>query len=466
MLAVIFSSMQAPVIKFKPSLKQWLAYEKLNDSTTSFIGYGGSAFSGKSYLLCYWFTIMSIAYPGTGWGLGRKQITTLKKTTLITLFKVFQECGIDADKHYSYNQQLNIITFWNESQIFLIDTEYKPSDPLYTRFGGYELTGVAVDESPETTLQAIQILSTRIGRRKNNEYGLTAKFLETFNPDKGHVYQRYYKPWKDGKMPDNYAFIKALPTDNPSPEVAPYIARIRASGDIVTIERLIEGNFEYDDDPQRLFHDYDKILEIFTNEFIEAAGPKYLVADIAYEGSDLFVIGIWNGLVCEKIEAFDKIDETQVAKKINELRLIHKVPLSNVCYDADGLKTFVRQSAKTGYLSGATQFHNGGRAIGNENYYNLKAQCYFKLAELVNDSKIYIKEPKYRKQIIEELEQIKKRIRNDDNEKIRLESKQDLKLRLGRSPDFADMLMMRMKYEISEAKSYSTTPETLQTINY
>lgn len=438
--------MIAPVVQFRPSPKQYEAYCKLTDASTSFIGYGGSAFSGKSYLLCYWLTVMCLAYPGTGWGLGRKQLTTLKKTTLLTLFKVFNECGIQPDAHYSYNQQLNVITLWNGSQIFLIDTEKKPSDPLFTRFGGYELTGAAVDESAETSLEAIQILSTRLGRRLNDQYSLPAKMLETFNPDKGHVYIRYYKPWKDNQLPDNYTFIKALPTDNPSPEVPPYIARIRATGDKVTIERLIEGNFEYDDDPQKLF-DYDKILSLFLNDHVPVTGPKYLTADIAYEGSDRFVIGVWIGLVLVYIEAIDKIDETLVSKKINDLRLRWQVPINNVIYDADGLKRFVRHSAAEGYLQHAKPFLNGSKALHGENYGNLKAQCYWKLAELVSEQSMYIQVKEYREQIIEELEQIKKRVQTD-NEPLRVEKKEDLRERLKRSPDFADMLMMRMLPEI------------------
>lgn len=441
-----------PKIKFSPSKKQYEAYQYLTDKETSFVGYGGSAFSGKSYLMCYWLTIMCFAYPGTGWGLGRRELTTLKKTTLLTLFKVFAESDIKPDRDYQYNQQYNIITFSNGSQIFLIDTEYKPSDPLFTRFGGFELTGAGIDESSETTETAIQVLSTRIGRRLNDKYGITAKILETFNPDKGHVYMRYYKPWKEGKMNKEHVFVKALPSDNPSPEVEPYVKRILQTGEITLIERLIYGNFEYDDDPLKLFSDYNKILELFTNEFIKPIGERYLTADIAYEGSDLFVIGIWHGMVLEHIVAIDKIDETLVSKKINELRLQYFIPLGNVLYDADGLKTFVKHSAREGNLNGAVQFHNNGKPFKGEKYFNLKAQCYFLLADKVSKNQIYIKSKEYRKQIIEDMEQIKKRQRNDDNEPHRLESKEDLKERLRRSPDFSDMIMMRMYYELVPKK--------------
>jgi phage terminase large subunit len=433
-----------PKILFAPSKKQFEAYTFLTDNQTSFVGYGGSAFSGKSYLMCYWLTIMSLGFPGTGWGLGRRELTTLKKTTLITLFKVFAESDIKPDRDFIYNQQYNIITFANGSQIFLIDTDFKPSDPLFTRFGGLELTGAGIDESSETTETAIQVLSTRIGRRLNDKYNLTAKILEAFNPDKGHIYARYYKPWKDKTINQGHVFIKALPSDNPSPEVESYVRRILQTGEKSLIERLIYGNFEYEDDPLKLFSDYNKILDMFTNEFVRP-GEKYLTADIAYEGSDVFVIGVWSGLILEKIVAIDKIDETLVSKKIHELRILHGVPLSNTIYDADGLKTFVRQSANSGNLNGAVQFHNNGTAFKKEHYYNLKAQCYFELADKVEKNQIYIRSKEYRKQIIEDLEQIKQKQRKDDTDPLRLEAKEDLKERLRRSPDFSDCFIAGTK---------------------
>ena len=112
---------------------------------------------------------------------------------------------------------------------------------------------------------------------------------------------------------------------------------------------------------------------------------------------------------------------------------------------------FVRQSAESGYLAGANEFHNGGRAIKTdgqiENFANLKTQCYFKLAEIVKKNLLFIQTKDWRKQIIEELEQINKMPYTDDG-KIKVEKKDAIRERLGRSPDFADMIMMRMWFEI------------------
>lgn len=435
-------------INFHPSIKQFKAWEYLTDNKTTFVGYGGAAFSGKSYLLCYWITSMSIAYPGTGWGLGRKQLTVLKKTTLITLFKVFAECRIENDTHFKYNQQNNTISFYNGSVIFLIDTMSLPSDPLFTRFGGLELTGAAVDESAETDYKAIEVLSTRLGRRMNDKYNLVAKMLETFNPAKNHVYSRFYKPYQDHNEKKGVVFVPALPSDNPSPEVPAYIERIKATGSKITIERLIYGNFEYDDDPSALMS-IDQINNIFTNTFARS-GTKYITADIARFGNDKTVIFVWDGLRVVKCEVLIKKPTTWVAQSIKQLAEKHNVALSNIIVDEDGVGGGVKDQLE------CKGFVNNSKPKRGENFDNLKTQCYFKLSEMVNKNEICILPDVLKTEdvadLIEELEQVKQKDMDKDGKK-RIIPKDAVKEKIGRSPDFSDVLMMRMFFEVSEGLS-------------
>lgn len=441
----------AIVINFKPSVKQFKAWEYLSDLVTSFVGYGGAAFSGKSYLLCYWLTSMSIAYPGTAWGLGRKQLTVLKKTTLLTLFKVFDECHIINGVDFKYNQQNNTVTFSNGSVIFLIDTMSLPSDPLFTRFGGLELTGAAVDESAETDHKAIEVLSTRLGRRLNDKYNLPAKMLETFNPAKNHVFSRYYKPYNDNAEKVDVKFVPALPSDNPSPEVPAYIARIMSTGSKITIERLIKGNFMYDDDPSALII-FNKIQDSFTNSFAER-GEKYITADIARFGSDNTVIGVWDGLVLEKIVTMDKNKVTEAASEILSLANTYSVPISNIIIDDDGVGGGVTD------IIGCNGFVNNSKALPNpetnqdDNFNNLKSQCYFKLSELINTNKIWFRPEQYKQLITEELEQVKQKDMDKDGKKMVI-PKDKVKELLGRSPDFSDMIMMRMWFLFKRVKEH------------
>ena len=422
--------------------KQEQALKLLVDSETKEFAYGGAAGGAKSWTGCLWEAMMCKLYPDTRYFIGRVELKRLRETTLITFFKV---CKAYQIKGWKYNGQDHCILFENRSRIDLLELEFKPSDPMYERFGSAEYTSGWIEEAGEVNGGAYDTLLSRIGRQNNDKYRITAKLFTTLNPKKNWVYEYFWKPFKENKLPKGIVFLQSFAKDNPFRESG-YLAQLDAIKDPVRRARLRDGDFEYDNDPTKMM-DYDKILELFTNTFIQPTPDKYLIADIAYEGSDLFVIGYWEGLVLQHIEAIEKCDELHIGKTINDLRVRYSVPMGNVLYDADGLKKFVQQSAKTGLLQGAKQFHNNGTPLNKENYYNLKSQCYFKAAELVNSNKIFINFKPYRDQIIKECEQIKQLPLPDDG-KLRVEKKADLKLRLGHSPDFFDMIAMRCFFEI------------------
>lgn len=444
---------------FKLSKKQSRAWRLLSDKVTLYVGYGGGAFSGKTYLGCHFLVYMCRTYPGTAWGLARRELITLKKTSLVTLFKVLKETGHKLDVHYSYNQQLNLIRFNNKvepdpakgiegndpSIIYLIDTAFAPSDPNYDRFGGFELTGCVVDESAESDKRAIEILFTRLGRCMNTKYGITKKMLECFNSSKAHVYDRYYLPYKEGREPEHKKFILAKPTDNPAPEIESYVRDIRLTGDKTTIERLIEANFDYEISPLSLLPNYDSICNLFTNSFVKPTGKMYMSGDIAYLGADLFVITVRDGWVIKKVIAIDKIDETAIGNKLIQLAEEWKVPFSNIVYDADGLRKFTANSLKK--LTSAKPFNNASAPIKDKNYANLKTECAFILKGLIESNELYIEDQDFRKQIMNDLEQIRLSSAEDEK-KISLEKKSEHKQRTGVSPGFFDSLVMQCIFEL------------------
>lgn len=92
---------------FKPSLRQQLAWWYLHDSITTEIGYGGAANGGKSWLISMFIMITCLRYSGVAFGLGRKELVTLKKTTLRTLFKVFNAYGLKK-KYIMYTINLKM----------------------------------------------------------------------------------------------------------------------------------------------------------------------------------------------------------------------------------------------------------------------------------------------------------------------------------------------------------------------
>ncbi len=435
--------------EFNLTPKQAYAYLKLTDKKTKEVGYGGGAGGGKSILGCFWIIEQSLRYPGTAWVIGRRELTNLKKTTLLTFFQTLQLLGLDAPSVLSMNSQTNIINWHNGSRIFLMDMSYQPSDPLYTRFGGLELTGAFVDESNENQLQAIEILKTRMGRCKNKEYKLIPKILETFNPSKNHVYHRYYKAAKDGKLPVYRLFITALATDNPYLDPS-YIEQLR-NADKITRERLLYGNFDYDDDPSKIF-DYEKIIEIFDDNYINKVHEqRYISCDVARYGLDKTVIVIWQGDYIKHIYTMDKSSVKQVIEKVEEFAQREGIPHRNIVIDEDGVGGGVVDMMKN--VRGFVNNSSPKESIASKklhNYRNLKAQCYFKLAEMVNANiiKCYDLPVEIREKIIEDLEQIAQKDIDKDG-KITLVPKEEMKENLGRSTDYGDAIMMKMLFELS-----------------
>ena len=153
---------------------------------------------------------------------------------------------------------------------------------------------------------------------------------------------------------------------------------------------------------------------------------------------------LWNGLQVEQIKSFAKSSITEVAKAIEDLQFKHEVKRTNIIIDEDGVGGGV-----VDMLPSCRGFLNGSRALLKENYQNLKTQCYYKLADKINKSEIGVttNDIMIKQYIIEELEQV--RAKNQDKDaKLQIISKDIVKALIGRSPDFADSLAMRMYYEI------------------
>lgn len=425
------------------TVKQTKALDFLEDSITTEVYYGGAAGGGKSYFGSYWILKSAFKFPGTRWLMGRSELKNLKKTTLNSFFEVCKEQGLKAGEHFRYNEQSSIISLPNGSQIILADLFAYPSDPMFDSLGSLEITGAFIDEAPQITEKAKNIVKSRI-RYKLDEFGIIPKLLMCGNPSKNWAYYEFYQPARQGSLRQDRQFIQALVTDNPY--ISPHYIESLKGLDKNSRERLLNGNWEYDDDPAALIQ-YEKILDCFTNMYLSGVG-SYITCDVARFGSDSTIIGIWNGYRV-LLHQFRNLSVSETAKKIEDYRLTYNVPMSNVIADEDGVGGGVVD------ILGCQGFVNNSRPLPNplnladENYANLKSQCYFKLAERINKGGLYIEceDPQMKANIIQELEQVKQ-YNMDKDGKRQVLPKDKVKELIGRSPDFADTLMMREWFEL------------------
>tara|TARA_R100000544_G_scaffold6890_2_gene2709 strand:- start:12283 stop:13599 length:1317 start_codon:yes stop_codon:yes gene_type:complete len=419
--------------------KQIECFTYLEDSTTSEILFGGGAGGSKTFTGCLWQIMRRLKYPKTRSVIGRSKLKNLKGTTLNTFFEVADEyCGLVRGTHYFYNHNESIITFYNGSEIYLKDLFFFPSDPEFTSLGGLEITDCFIDECAEVTSKAVTILNSRI-RYKLDEYNLIPKTLLTCNPSKGWLYTQFYKPALTNDLPEHRKFIKSLVTDNKAISKH-YISQL-GKLDKISKERLLFGNWEYNDDDALLIK-FDALQDTFTNTYVEE-GMKVITCDVARFGDDKTVICLWNGLRLESIVKFDKSSVLEVVSEIKLMCQLNSVSYSRIVIDQDGVGGGV-----VDYLSGCVGFVNGSKALKGENYQNLKTQCYYKLAEVINAGQMYITDTQYKEEIISELEIVKRTQVDKDSHKLAIEGKDVMKQKLGHSPDYADAIMMRMWYHM------------------
>jgi len=426
--------------------KQLEAFNYLRDNITQEIVYGGSAGNGKSYLGSGWLISSCLTYPESRWLMGRSVMKQLKQSTLLTLFEVCKAWGLERDKDYIYSPIEGTVKFTQTgSMIFLKDLAYYPSDPEYDSLGSTEYTGAFIDEASQIDVKAKNVIKSRL-RYKIDEFGLIPKLLMTCLPTKNFLYLEFYKPFKENTLEQNKAFVPALPGDNPF--LSDQYIGILKTLDKISKERLLFGNWEYSSDTTNLIV-YDALIDLFTNA-IEETKEKWCIVDVARFGADKTVISLWKGLEWYSVEVLSHKDLEAVENRIKIVLKDEMIPYSHCVIDEDGIGGGVLDHLKgaKGFIAQSIPMLN--RLTGQkENYKNLKTQCAYHLAELINSHKIAITwiDDTYKNLFIEESEQLK-RADVDKEGKLKIEPKLKMKELLGRSPDLLDTAIMRIYFEL------------------
>ena len=426
-------------IDFSPTIKQDKVFELFEDELTTEILFGGGVGASKTYLISALMTIKCLQYQGIRVGLCRNELTTLKKTTVVTLLsEVFPNFGLNRDEHYKYNPIEGKITFYNGSEIVFQELRHIPSDPNYTRLGGLLLTFGVIDEAGETSGRGKEILQSRIGRWKNEQHNIKPVLIMTCNPSRNFLYEDFYLAHKENTLPEWRRFVNATALDNPHLPQS-YIDNLKRTLSPSEVSRLLLGNWEAQDDPDSLVSS-DDILEMYDHSISNNnSTTKFLSVDVAFK-QDGCVLFVWEGN--DIIDIIKVASNEIVLDKIKDTARQYDIQTRYIAYDSDGVGQYIKQ-----YLRTAKAVINNGKALKNENYKNLKSQLYYKLGELIRDGKIKIKTNKFRKELEGELLCIKRKVRETSEAKMEINSKDEQKKIIGHSPDFADAMAYKMIFE-------------------
>lgn len=220
----------------------------------------------------------------------------------------------------------------------------------------------------------------------------------------------------------------------------------------------------YDAEGEDDLFSYEDLLDMFSNEFVPG-GEKYVTADIAMDGSDLFRLGAWDGMRLIDQKSMAKSDGLQIWRELERFARKHQVPGRNIVFDANGVGNFLK-----GFFRSSFDFRSQSTPLPEDgvkvDYENLRTQCAYMLARVVERSGMYLGAIQNRHDqdfIIAEFTEHKKNGITASG-KLRITRKDEIRAAINRSPDFVDMCLMRMVFEIRpRKKSYLSIPHEEKT---
>lgn len=442
--------MESTLIFQSTNSKQVDVLSLWQDKTVREIVYGGAKACGKSYLGSFILLSMALTYPNTAYFVARKRLTDIVKFFLPSWNEVAARY-VKQDK-FKINLQRNIISFTNLSTIFLLECKYLPQDPLYARFGSMQITQGWIEEAGEVDKEAKANLQASIGRWKNTEYNLPPKLLLTCNPSPNFLFDTY-KLFAEKALPNDVAFVPALPTDNPHIPKE-YIDNLYKSLSPSQAKRLLHGQWEFES-TNNLFK-YDKILNAINSTDSPPVGARYLACDVAIGGDDhtclLLCVTDSHSYYVSILTYTQGLDANGLFSEIKKQQHVYNINNYRTAFDADGVGGYLRS-----FLPAGSPYRAGAKA-SRENFSNKRSECLFFLAKLFDEQCITIRcSSSEGQQLLRELSVVEETIGKKGIEKLDCTPKADIKALIGNSPDILDALTIAMSFFVEQegtGKSY------------
>lgn len=449
----------SPLLSLKDFPKATQLFEAVFSFDYRVIIYGGAIRGGKTFNILGCAVVLLRMFPGARIAIVRKDLAMLKKATLPSVKKVFPSKFLKLIDSTSYIWEADNKQYGADlnGQIFFFGENYEKDKEL-TRWDGLEVNFILIDQLDGITQNGFTKALERVGAYiipgLPKDQQPPPMILASLNPAKNWVKSLIYERWKAGTLPKTWTFIPAFITDNPFIPDAykENLEQLRGTNP-QEYERRVKGNWDYADDPSALI-DPDAIKDFFSNEYTKGE-TAYISADVARYGRDKSVILVWKGLRIVDYLVLEQNSLKEFKDNVLFLARKYKVARSRIIIDSDGLgggpvdeikcKAFVNNSEAMGKTILELQ-----KVPNNQIYANLKTQCGYLLAEYMNRGALAweLNDPLIEQMVKEELEQIREMHVGADRKK-RLVPKEEVKLVLGRSPDFSDAILERMFFEIN-----------------
>lgn len=198
------------------------------------------------------------------------------------------------------------------------------------------------------------------------------------------------------------------------------------------------------------------VRRAFAAKNIISQAPLIIGLDIARFGDDSTVFCLRQGRCCHKFITLNKQDVVSVADYCQVL--INDYKPTKIFLDAGGIGGGVYDIlASRGFRRLVRAVNFGSRAIAEDRYYNRRAEMWDNAREWLS-SDLEVQLP-YDEKLLDELCSVNKSY--DNKGRLLLESKDEVKKRLGRSPDLADAFVLTFAEPVI-AEMINHPPDSLE----
>jgi hypothetical protein len=411
-------------LKFKPSQNEFIKAFATNKYSE--ILYAGTAGTGKSYGVAAFLCMLTDEYRDTRIGVFRKNLTTARKTIFHTYIKALKDLEIPFTASRGSEPRIDIQRASSSIEFFDLD---KSTDPDWNKAKGLELTIAHIEEANEVDIGGKNILITRIGRW--NKSGQPALIVMTCNPSPGWVKEDYRDAALDGSILPHRCFVESTKEELPQ-------AQLDLLMTLPDIERarFLDNNWNYSDDPNQLIK-----YEWIKNNLIEPSEvADRLGVDVARTGEDKSILAYAKENRLVKLEELSTNNTITVGDIVLIRSQEKNIGYDNIRIDAVGVGggtvdyLHLKKHFVYAYMSGFAP----EKTDGFMQFKNKRAQDYWHLREGLRNNEIKLIDDK---DLIRELTNIRYTVKDKI---IQIENKQEIKKRLGYSPDRADATVMAL----------------------
>jgi len=424
--------------------KQLEFLEAILSGKYNYLAIGGGIRGTKTFAVLAALFLLCRMFPGSRWAIVRKDLPTLRRNLLPSFYKIRQSSPYFIS---DFHQQTWTAKCKNGSEILLFPEGFERDVDL-DRWKGLEVNGFVLEEANELVEKSFAKAIERAGSwfipatMWNPEpIQPPPLILCTFNPCQNWPKKVFFDPWDKGLIKPPYYYLPSTVADNPyaTDEYQESLKNLPPA----EYKRFVLGDWSAANDPDQLI-----LAEWVWNaqqSVSHILGQRKLGVDVARFGDDLTTLALINGNGLQELLTYSGLSLDRTAATVAGIveHYDTRTDPRNVHVDSVGLGSGVVDILRGIRHLPVTEIISGAREVYRPDSYfkfkNIRSQMWWEFREKLRLG-LFCLPLEGMEELVGDLTAPKYKMSAD--KMIQIESKEEIKKRIGRSTDRADALVM------------------------